>query len=95
MGIEAIAEIAGNISGDTNSSIDGAVDAIKPVVIKGEDLSMDFFLRFWEGEALSHFRRSAWEGKFRTALLDLPLSAHVVYHSRQPSANVVSLYDHY
>ena len=95
MGIEAIAEIAGNISGDTNSSIDGAVDAIKPVVIKGEDLSIDLCLRFWEGEALSHFRRSAWEGKFRTALLDLPLSAHVVYHSRQPSANVVSLYDHH
>jgi hypothetical protein len=90
--IETVA-VAGNISGDTNSSIDGAVDAIKPVVIKGEDLSIDFFLRFWEGEALSHFRRSAWEGKFRTALLDLPLSAHVVYHSRQPSANAVSLYD--
>lgn len=102
MGTEAIAEklietvaVAGNIAGDMNSSVDGAVDAIKPVVIKGEDLSLDFFLRFWEGEALSHFRRSAWEGKFRRALLDLPLSAHVVYHSRQPSANVVSLYDHH
>ena len=98
MGTEAIAEklietvaVAGSIAGDTNSS----VDAIKPVAIKGENLSIDFFLRFWEGEALSHFRRSAWEGKFRTALLDLPLSAHVVYHSRQPSANVVSLYDHH
>ena len=98
MGTEAIAEklietvaIAGSIAGDTNSS----VDAIKPVAIKGENLSIDFFLRFWEGEALSHFRRSAWEGKFRTALLDLPLSAHLVYHSRQPSANVVSLYDHH
>jgi hypothetical protein len=98
MGTEAIAEklietvaVAGSIAGDTNSS----VDAIKPVAIKGENLSIDFFLRFWEGEALFHFRRSAWEGKFRTALLDLPLSAHVVYHSRQPSANAVSLYDHH
>jgi hypothetical protein len=98
MGTEAIAEklietvaVAGSIAGDTNFS----VDAIKPVAIKGENLSIDFFLRFWEGEALFHFRRSAWEGKFRTALLDLPLSAHVVYHSRQPSANAVSLYDHH
>ena len=98
MGTEAIAEklietvaVAGSIAGDTNSS----VDAIKPVAIKGENLSIDFFLRFWEGEALFHFRRSAWEGKFRTALLDLPLSAHVVYHSRQPSANIVSLYDYH
>jgi hypothetical protein len=103
MGTEAIAEklietvaVAGSIAGDTNSSVDGAADAIKPVAIKGKNLSIDFFLRFWEGKALFHFRRSAWEGKFCTALLDLPLSAHVVvYHSRQPSANVVSLYDHH
>ena len=69
MGTEAIAEklivaVAGNIAGDTNSSVDGA----KPVAIKGENLSIEFFLRFWEGEALSHFRKSAWEGKLRTAL---------------------------
>ena len=102
MGAEAIAEklietvaVAGNIAGDTNSSIDGAVDAIKPVAIKGKNLSIDFFLRFWEGEALSQFRRSGWDGNCLTTLLDLPLSAHVVYHSRQPSANVVSLYDHH
>jgi hypothetical protein len=76
MGTEAIAEklietvaVAGNIAGDTNSSVDGAIDAIKPVAIKGKNLSIDFFLRFWEGEALSHFRRSAWEGKFRMVRL--------------------------
>ena len=102
MGAEAIAEklietvaVAGNIAGGMNSSVDGAADAIKPVAIKSKNLSIDFFLRFWEGEALSHFRSGAWEGKFSTALLDLPLSAHAVYHSRQPYANAVSLYDHH
>ena len=51
MGTEAIAEklietvaVAGNIAGDTNSSVDGAVDAIKPVAIKGKNLSIDFSL---------------------------------------------------
>jgi hypothetical protein len=57
--------------------------------------SIDCFVRFWEGEALSQFRRSAWVGKFLTTLLDLPLSAHVVYYSGQSSSNIVSLFDHH
>ena len=57
--------------------------------------SIDCFVRFWEGEALSQFRRSGWDGNCLTTLLDLPLSAHVVYFSGQSSANIVSLYDHH
>jgi hypothetical protein len=89
MGTEAIAEklsetvaVLGIIAGETNSAVD-------PVAITDKNLSI------WESEALSHFRRSAWEGKFLTALLDLFLSAHVVHRSRQPLANGVSLYDHH
>jgi hypothetical protein len=71
MGINAIAEnlsdivaVVGNNAGYTNSSVDGAAIAIKPVAITDNNLSIECFVRFWEGEALSYFRRSAWEGKF-------------------------------
>jgi hypothetical protein len=50
--------------GDMTSGVDGAATVNAPPANTDDNCPADNkMVRLWEGEALSHFRRSAWEGR--------------------------------
>ncbi len=55
---------ASNLTGDMISGldVDGAAEVNAPLSSADENFPADNVVRLWEGEALSYYRMSAWEG---------------------------------
>jgi hypothetical protein len=77
-----------------NTSYHGATGAISPIRIEEIVCPVDDNVGFWEAEALSYFRKSAWEGKLLGNISDgvsFMLSS-VIYRSAEPAAHDVSFF---
>ncbi len=52
-----------------DTSCHGAARAISPIAIEETYRPCDDSVRFWQAEALSYFRKSAWEGELLATFL--------------------------